>query len=80
MNRTWLVRTIMVAFGGLTLLFFVGSLLIGASIWEAMLITSSLMVAAVLLVGGMAQWLLRPGSWLGDRLEENERDPGNPRW
>ena len=77
MNRTWLIRTIKVAFAGLTLLVFVGSLLIGASIWEALLITSSLLVAAVFLVGGIARWLLRPGSWLRDRIE-SEQDPSKP--
>jgi hypothetical protein len=77
MIKTRVIRTIKLAFAGLTLLILVGSLLIGASIWEALLITASLLVAAVFLVGGLAQWLLRPGSWLRDWLE-SKQDPNKP--
>jgi hypothetical protein len=76
-TRTYLIRAIMIGFAGLTLLFFLGSLLIGASVWEALLITSSLLVASVLLVGGIAQWTLRPGGWLRERLE-NDQDFSKP--
>jgi hypothetical protein len=70
--NVWAARTIWAAFAALALLIFAGSLKIGASVWEALLITSSLMLAAVMTVVGGSVLLLRAGCWLRERLEERD--------
>jgi hypothetical protein len=76
-TKTFLITAIAAGFTGLTLIILVGALRIGASIWEALLITSSLIVAAVLLVGFLAQLLLRASRWLRERrdVDQHYGDP-----
>jgi hypothetical protein len=71
--KVWLARIIVAAFAALAVLIFAGSISIGASIWDALLITSSLMLAAVMMVVGGSVYLLRPGSWLRERLDNRAR-------
>jgi hypothetical protein len=69
MMKVWVPRIMVAAFAALALLIFAGSIMIGASVWDGLLITSSLMLAAVMTVVGGSVLLLRPGSWLRERLD-----------
>ena len=68
-TRLLLITAVALGYSGFTLFVFIGSLRIGASVWEALLVTSSLLVAAILLVGFVAQLILTARVWLRKRSD-----------